>query len=267
LNTAQTPALHLKKVSYRHPGDTASALDAVSLSVAPGEVVAVLGPSGAGKSTLLALLDGQLPGWTGAGSVLGHALHPERGLPRHLRPDTGFIFQDLGLVDRASARQNVLNGRLGRTPAAASLFGRFTAQDQQATDQALQDCGIADLAPRRADQLSGGQRQRVAIARCLAQQPKLILADEPVSSLDPTRAESLMRLITNLARQRGASVVFSSHQPDIARRFADRIIGLRAGCIAFDTAAAGLSEAQITGLYAETGAQAGTPHPTATGVA
>ncbi len=267
MTTARTPALHLNKVSYRHPGDTASALDAVSLSVAPGEVVAVLGPSGAGKSTLLALLDGQLPGWTGAASVLGHALQPGRALPRHLRPDTGFIFQDLGLVDRASARQNVLNGRLGRTPAAASLFGRFTLDDHQATDQALQDCGIADLAGRRADQLSGGQRQRIAIARCLAQQPKLILADEPVSSLDPTRADSLMRLITSLARHRGASVVFSSHQPDIARRFADRIVGLRAGCIAFDTSAAGLNEAQIAGLYAEAAvAPAAQPLPD-TGVA
>ena len=127
-------------------------------------------------------------------------------------------------------------------------------RDLEVARAALADCGIADLAERRVDSLSGGQRQRVAIARCLAQEPRLFLADEPVSHLDPARAAEILTLLTGAARARGATVLFSSHQPDLARRFADRIVGMRDGRIAFDVAVCDLSDVATADLYRETGA-------------
>jgi phosphonate transport system ATP-binding protein len=124
---------------------------------------------------------------------------------RARRAEVGFIFQKFALVEWASVWRNALNGRLGRTDALASLFSRFTAVDKAATEAALLDTGIAELRDRRVDRLSGCQRQRVAIARCLAQEPKLILADEPVSNLDPLRAERILNLLAQPARQRGAT--------------------------------------------------------------
>lgn len=242
-----TAAFALHAVSHRFGGDTA--LSGVSLTAAPGERVALLGPSGAGKSTLLALLDGRLRGWQGRAEVLGNPLSPSQPPPRALRADIGFIFQEFALVDRLSVYQNVMNGRLARMRVWPSLWGRFGEGDHLKVAAALKDTGLSDLAQRRADQLSGGQRQRVAIARCLAQEPRLILADEPVSNLDPAHAERILGLITHAASQRGIGVVFSSHQPDLSRRFADRVAGLRAGEVQFDKPSAQVSGEDIAALY------------------
>ena len=244
-----TSAFTLSDITHRHPGAGRAALAGISLTVQAGETVALIGPSGVGKTTLLALLDGRLRGWHGAAAVLGHALDPGHPPARGLRADVGFIFQDFALIDRASVRQNVLNGRLGRTGQWASLFGRFTVTDHAAANTALADAGILDLADRRADTLSGGQRQRVAIARCLAQEPRLILADEPISNLDPVRAESILALITATAEKRGATVLFTSHQPDLAGRFAARIVALKSGQVAYDGPAADMDPARIADLY------------------
>ena len=241
----------LAGVTHRHPGAEMAALDSIDLTVGPGETVALVGPSGAGKSTLLALLDGRLRGWHGAAVCLDRALDPERAPRRADRADVGFIFQEFALVDRATVRQNVLNGRLGRTDTWRSLLGRFSHADRVAAEKAMADAGIAELADRRADQLSGGQRQRVAIARCLAQEPRLILADEPVSNLDPTRAEAILELITRTAQGRGAAVLFTSHQPDLAARHAGRLVGLKDGRIAFDAPAGDIGAAQLRALYAD----------------
>ncbi|MFC0159220.1 phosphonate ABC transporter ATP-binding protein [Mameliella alba] len=228
-------------------------MDHVSLMVPAGESTALLGPSGAGKTTLLALLDGRLRGWRGRVSVLGAPLHPDQAPPRGSRPDVGFVFQEFALVERATVLRNVLNGRLGRmSPLRAALWSPLP-RDLAVARAALSDCGIADLAERRVDSLSGGQRQRVAIARCLAQEPRLILADEPVSNLDPARAAEILTLLTGAARARGATVLFSSHQPDLARRFADRIVGMRDGRIAFDVVVGDLSDVATADLYRETG--------------
>ena len=181
--------------------------------------------------------------------MLGRPLSPRGTLPREIRARTGFVFQDFALVDRATVRQNVLNGRLGRTDILSSLLGRFSAQDQQAVDRALADTGIAELAERRADQLSGGQRQRVAIARCLAQNPDLILADEPISNLDPRTAGDMLALLARVARDRGATLVFTSHQPELAAKHADRIVALKAGRIAFDGPAADLNARDLDRIY------------------
>lgn len=232
-----------------HQFDDALALNQVSLSLNAGESVALLGPSGAGKSTLLALLDGRLRGWSGEAAVLGNPLTPNKVPERRKRADIGFIFQDFALIDRQSAYQNVMNGRLGRMKVWPSLWGRFSEQDHMKVTSALRDTGLSEFAQRRADQLSGGQRQRVAIARCLAQEPELILADEPVSNLDPAHAERVLALITSAAHTRGIGVIFSSHQPDLTRRFADRIIGLREGAVQFDKPTAQVTTDDIGLLY------------------
>jgi len=249
-------AAALSEVSHVHAGATTRALSAINLRVEDGTVLALIGPSGAGKSTLLALLGGQLTGWQGQISVLGKPLSVQHPPARRDRVRTGFIFQEFALVERATVRQNVLNGRLGQADRLASLFGRFSQSDTAAVDLALDDAGIAELADQRVDRISGGQRQRVAIARCLAQEPQLILADEPVSNLDPARAEAILALITERARDRNATVIFSSHQPDLALRFASRVVGLKAGRIVFDHAPEALKPAQIKVLYqGESGAQ------------
>lgn len=244
-----TVAAHIDDVGFAHFGADTSALEHVSLSVPVGEIVALLGPSGAGKTTLLTLLDGRLRDWCGRVSVLGASLDPDHPPSRARRADTGFVFQEFALVERSTVLRNVLNGRLGRMSPLRACLGAPKERDIQVANTALADCGIADLEDRRVDSLSGGQRQRVSIARCLAQEPRLILADEPVSSLDPTRAAEVLALLTEAARMRGATVVFSSHQPDLARRFAQRIVGMRDGRIAFDLPTSELSEAATADLY------------------
>ena len=242
-----TAAIVLSGVEHHFQG--VPALSNIELSIAPGEIAALIGPSGAGKSTLLSLLDGRLRGWSGAAVVLKQALNSAQAPDRDTRADVGFIFQDYELIDRLSVYENALTGRLGRTGRIASLFGLFSDRDKEIVASVLEDTGLTDLAHRRVDTLSGGQRQRVAVARCLAQEPKLILADEPVSSLDPIRAERVLDLITTQARKRNVGAVFTSHQPDFAKRYADRIIGLKDGQIVFDTTSSALRQKDIEGLY------------------
>lgn len=246
-----TPAVRIDDLSFAHSGADLPALERVSILIPAGESVALLGASGAGKTTLLALLDGRLRGWRGRVSVLGAPLDPDHPPSRDRRTDTGFVFQEFALVERSTVLRNVLNGRLGRMTPLRAVLGAPTARDLEKARAALNDCGIADLADRRVDSLSGGQRQRVAIARCLAQEPRLILADEPVSNLDPARAAEILALLTGAARARGATVLFSSHQPELARRFAQRIVGMRDGHVVFDTPSCELQEDATADLYRE----------------
>ena len=251
VRTGSGYAAVLTGVAHRYPGERAGSLDGIDLLLRRGERVALIGPSGAGKSTLLALIDGRLRGWRGGAVVLDHPLDPRRRPPRSLRAETGFVFQEFALVEQATVRQNVLNGRLGRTSPFASLFGRFAQADHAAAEAAMADAGIAELGEKRVDRLSGGQRQRVAIARCLAQEPRLILADEPISNLDPVRAKGILNLLSESAARHGATLVFSSHQPDVALRFADRVVALKDGRIAFDGAPDTLDRDRLAALYAE----------------
>jgi len=244
-------AIDIDDLSFRHDDAAQPAIEQVSLGIAAGERVALLGPSGAGKTTLLTLLDGRLHGWRGRVSVLGHPQVPERAPALANRADTGFIFQEFALVERSTVMRNALNGRLGRMPAWRGLLGGAAKCDVDIATAALRDCGIAELADRRVDSLSGGQRQRVAIARCLAQEPRLILADEPVSNLDPARAAEILGLLTTAAKARGATTMFSSHQPELARRFADRVIGMRNGRIVFDLPTGQLTDDATAALYGD----------------
>lgn len=189
-------------------------LSGVRLAVSPGEVVAVGGASGAGKTTLLRAVAGLLP-------------HGGRVRSGGARP--ALVFQQHALARRLSARDNVLVGALGRIGFWRSATRLWPAAEAALAGECLSRVGLAPLGPRRADTLSGGQRQRVAVARALMQRAPVLLADEPVASLDPANAEAVLTLLRDLAREEGLAVLVSLHQPDLARRFADRRLGLADG--------------------------------------
>jgi phosphonate transport system ATP-binding protein len=228
----------------------ATVLDQVSFEVATGEVVAVLGPSGAGKTTLFRCVTRLVPPDAGQIFVCGHALHLAQGHQLcAARREIGLIFQQFNLIRRVTALDNVLAGRLGHAPTWRVLLRRFSQGDRQVALAALDQVGLLAFAYHRADHLSGGQQQRVAIARVLAQQSRLILADEPVASLDPESAIGVLGLLRDIAHERRIAVVCSLHQVEFARAFADRVIGLRDGRIVADLPVSHLSAAVQARIY------------------
>lgn len=246
-------AVALDNLSFRYKGEDRGSLAITQLRIEAGEKVALIGASGAGKSTLLRLLDGRLRAFRGHAKVLGRTLDPARTPSRAWRCNTGFVFQEFALVERESVRQNVLNGRLGRTHPWQSLLGRFSEDDHDAVERAMGDVGIDDLAGKRVDRLSGGQRQRVAIARCLAQDPALLLADEPISNLDPVTAQAVLALLHDCAARRGVTLLVSSHQPRLVARYVGRFIALDQGRVVFDGPPEALRDDTLTDIYEEAG--------------
>ncbi len=211
------------------------ALEDVSFSVAPGEMVGILGPSGAGKTTLFRCLTRLVEPSNGQILVASRPIHRARGRElRAARREIGLIFQQFNLIRRMTAIENVLAGRLGATPTWRVLLRRFRRADRQLALAALDRVGLLEQAYQRADSLSGGQQQRVAIARVLAQQSRLILADEPVASLDPESASSVLTTLREIAHERQITVLCSLHQVALALDFTDRIIGLRDGRLVAD---------------------------------
>ena len=228
-----TVAVDLHDVRVRH-GDVL-ALDGGTLSVPIGQRVALVGPSGAGKSTLLALCTGAVRPDDGAVEVLGHRI--DRLSPRMLtrvRARIGTVHQQLHLVGRLAVVHNVNAGRLGRWPWWRALASLVSPREADTSRQALARVGIADRWSSRTEDLSGGEQQRVALARLLVQDPDLVLADEPVSSLDPARAEEVMLLLTGTLARPDRTLLVSLHDPDLALRHCDRVVGLRAGRLLFD---------------------------------
>ena len=245
----KSDAITLRDLSFRYPGEGRPVLTIAELHVPMGQRVALIGASGAGKSTFLRLIGGRLRGWSGQCEVLGLPCGPNRKPPRAWRRRVGFVFQEFALVERGTTRDNVLNGRLGHADPLWSLMGRFGTDDFGITDQAIRDVGMEVFADRRVDRLSGGQRQRVAIARCLAQEPHLLLADEPVSSLDPVRASAVLELLHRAVTSPETTLVLSSHQPGLVAGYVDRFIALEEGRIVFDGPPDALNEAQLAGIY------------------
>lgn len=229
------------------------ALKPVSLQFRRGELTVLLGASGAGKSTLLRCLNGLVR--ASAGTV-GSVHHPDIAgsaeVLRDHRRRTGMIFQHHQLIPRRSALQNVLTGRLSFHSPWRTLLP-LPAADLRLALACLDRVGLLDYANARVDRLSGGQQQRVGIARALVSQPEVLIADEPVASLDPASADSVMDLIKHICAQDGLTTVVSLHQLALARRIADRIIGIRAGEVVFDGAAHALCEAAVTSIYAGIG--------------
>ncbi|MEM7699090.1 MAG: phosphonate ABC transporter ATP-binding protein [Verrucomicrobiota bacterium] len=228
------------------------AVDAVSLTIQSGEQVAFIGPSGSGKTTLLRLLNAQLAPTSGRVSALGEPLAGLGVKPlRQLRSRIATIPQHLGLVESLTAVQNIVLGRGGQRGAWRSLRDLlFTSRDDLATIHELLDrVGIEEKLFTRVARLSGGQRQRVAIARALFQNPEAILADEPVSAVDPARARDTVQLLTELSSELGFTLVVSLHHLELAREFFPRLVGLRAGRVVFDGKPEQIDEADLSELY------------------
>ncbi len=226
------------------------ALKDISFRVQAGELVSIIGRSGAGKSTLLRCLNGLLP--VTSGRVIINDVEISNSAPeqqRTMRKRIGFVYQDYNLVDRSTAFRNVISGRLGQMPPWRSVLGRFPAQDRLIALRCLDQVQLLHKAEQRADRLSGGEKQRVAIGRALAQEPWLILADEPVASLDPELSHEVMGFLRKAASDAGVPVLVNIHDVLLAKEYSDRIIGIAEGQLAFDGAPAELTENDQRRIY------------------
>lgn len=226
------------------------ALRGVSMSVEGSETVAMIGPSGAGKSTFIRCINRLTE------PSAGEITLDERELTgldsdalRAARKDIGMIFQEYNLVERLTVMENVLTGRLGYVSAWNAFRRSFPAEDIERAYNILERVGLSDMENKRVDELSGGQRQRVGIARAVIQQPKILLVDEPTSSLDPETSETVMRLLTDIAAEREVPVLINIHEVDLALEHADRIVGLHDGELVFEGTPAELDEAGLDRVY------------------
>ena len=228
-------------------------LDGVSLSVQPGEMVALIGPSGSGKSTLLRSITGLVNIDSGGRiEVFGETVQANgrtTGAVRRARSRLGMIFQQFNLVGRLSLFTNVMLGSLGRIPAWKGLLGLWPGEDRTRAMAALHRVGVADYAAQRANTLSGGQQQRGAIARAIVQGARAILADEPVASLDPVSARKVMEMLVELNKGDGMGVLVTLHQVDYALRYCDRVIALKAGKLVYDGPSTGLDHDRLVEIY------------------
>ena len=237
----------LRKV---YPGDTIG-LDGIDLDIGDGEMIALIGPSGAGKSTFLRCLNGLVT--PTAGEIRIGDAQVSGAVPedlRRIRASIGFVFQQFNLLRRLSVLDNVLVGRLARLPVLRSLLGLFPAADVTRARAVLERVGLAGLGDRRVDTLSGGQQQRVAIARALVQEPQMLLADEPMASLDPALAHTVLALLRRINEEDGLTVVTSLHVLDLARLYGRRVVGLRAGRVVYDGPPEGLTDAVAERIFA-----------------
>jgi len=238
-----------ENASVTYPGGV-QALKDVSLEMTDGEFVVIVGLSGAGKSTLIRAVNGLVPLTKGTCTVDGRLVDPKdkRGI-RDLRAEVGMIFQTHNLVKRTTVLNNVLMGRLHRTATWRTMLGAYTKADVELAMQALERVEIVEKAYVRASNLSGGQQQRVGIARALAQEPKVVLADEPTASLDPPTSHVVMRDLKNICRELNITMLVNLHFLDLARAYADRIIGLRAGELVYDGPGAEADETVFRDIY------------------
>jgi phosphonate transport system ATP-binding protein len=230
------------------------ALDDVSLTIAPGEMVALIGASGSGKSTLMRHLSGFVAGDRGTGTVamLGRRVQESGRVAadiRDIRSHIGFVFQQFNLVPRLPVLTNVLVGFLHQIVWWRGLLKRFSLEQRQQALEALVAVGIEQFAWQRASTLSGGQQQRAALARCLVQKARVVLADEPIASLDPESARKVMELLLQMNRQHGCTVLVSLHQVEFALRYCPRTIAMRAGRVIYDGPSTALDPAFLRQLY------------------
>ena len=240
------PMFVLEGVGKTYPGNVAIA--PVSLEIQAGERVAILGPSGSGKTTLLHLMAGVIKPDQGNIFINGQPL-PSIRPGRELASLVGVVHQQFDLVPHLSVVHNVLAGRLSQWSTLRSLFSLASPRERHLALEALGKLGIADKMYERTSRLSGGEQQRVAMARLLVQTPKAILADEPVASLDPARAQDLMRLLTDIVQESGKTLVASLHSVRIARTYFSRAIGLRDGELQFDLPIGELTDGMLHDLY------------------
>ncbi|RVW02399.1 phosphonate ABC transporter ATP-binding protein [Rhodococcus spongiicola] len=248
--TGAGEAVSFRDVHLTYTQKDEAVLRGVNLEIPASDFCILLGRSGTGKSTLLRCINGLVAPYQGTVSVGGEEVHTtHRNALRNIRRKVGMIFQGYNLVNRLTVMHNVLAGILPDVPAYRAIPGIFTTGEREQALSLLDTVGLANYANHRADQLSGGQKQRVGIARALAQNPKVILADEPIASLDPVTAAEILDLLKRINERDGITVVLSLHQLNFARTYGERIVALLDGRIGIDTTPAGLSEGEVDRIY------------------
>lgn len=249
--TAQKGTIKVNNVSKIYPNGTVG-LDNINLDIASGEFVVIVGLSGAGKSTLLRAINRLHDVTSGEILIDGEDITVAKGRKlRELRRNIAMIFQNFNLVKRASVARNVLAGRVGYYSTFKSTFGLFSKEDKEKAAENLDKVNMLDKYYTRADELSGGQQQRVAIARAMMQSPTVVLADEPIASLDPKTTKMVMDDLKRLNKEMGMTVVVNLHSVPLAMEYATRIIGLRAGQLVYDKPIAEVNKDDFDGIYAE----------------
>ena len=237
---------HVSKVYH----NTTRALDDLSFSVNEGEFVSIIGPSGAGKSTILRCINRLIDATEGKIIYDGEDIMSLRkGQLRNVRTKTGMIFQHYNLVERLSVMENVLHGRLGQKSTFSGMIGHYTESEKEKAFSILSELGLADQAYKRCDALSGGQKQRVGIARAIMQEPKLILCDEPIASLEPKAAKPIMDHLAQINQTRKITCIVNLHQVDVAMKYSQRILGIAAGKLVFDGTPSELTQEKIHEIY------------------
>lgn len=226
------------------------AIDNISFTVKDGEFVAVIGSSGGGKSSLMKAINLLVKSKSGSIKIDGEEMTTlsSRKL-RMKRRKIGFVFQDYNLIDRLSVIENVLTGRLGYKSSLKSLLGIFSKEEYENAEKALEKVGLSEKLFVRGDELSGGQKQRVAIAKALVQEPKIILADEPVASLDVNSSKIIMEYFKEINRVQGITVIINIHDVNIALKYADRVIALKKGKIVFDGKGSEITDDVLKRVY------------------
>lgn len=241
--------IQFSEVTKTYPNGV-SALRGVDLTIEQGEFVAIIGLSGAGKSTLLRTINQMIQISTGKLVVNDVNVSALKGKQlRRFRRGIGMVFQSFNLIKRTTVIKNVLSARVADMPFYKSILGLYSKNDRLIALEALDNVGILEKAYTRADQLSGGQQQRVALARCLAQEPQIILADEPVASLDPVTSHQVMNDFVRVNKALNITVIVNMHHVDIALKYANRVIGIKEGLIVFDGPSSEINEAKLTEIY------------------
>ncbi|CAM3445421.1 phosphonate ABC transporter ATP-binding protein [Erysipelothrix sp. HDW6B] len=241
--------LSMHDISMVYPNGT-QALRDVNLTIYEGEFIAIIGPSGSGKSTLLRSINRLVTPTSGTLNVKDiEVLTASKQELRNVRSRIGMIFQNYNLVHRSSVLENVLHGRLGQMSTFKGFMGLYSEKDKRHAIRLLEDIGLGEKVYARADALSGGQMQRVGICRALSQNPDLMLADEPIASLDPKASKDVMDTLKRVNEAQGITTIANLHQVDVAKHYATRIIALKHGRIVFDDSPDKLSDALIHDLY------------------
>ena len=243
------PILEFQHVSKVYHNST-KALDDLSFSVEEGEFLSIIGPSGAGKSTILRCINRLIDATEGKIIYDGaDVMQVGKGQLRKIRTKTGMIFQHYNLVDRLSVMENVLHGRLGQKSTFTGMIGHYTEAEKEKAFSILSELGLAEQAYKRCDALSGGQKQRVGIARAIMQEPKLILCDEPIASLDPKASKTIMDHLAQINQTRKITCIVNLHQVDVAMKYSNRILGIAAGKVVFNGTPAELTQEKIHAIY------------------
>ncbi|WP_208592210.1 phosphonate ABC transporter ATP-binding protein [Gracilibacillus suaedae] len=241
--------LQVKGLEKKYPDGTV-ALKGIDFEVNEGEFIVIIGPSGAGKSTLLRSVNRLVDATNGAVIFKDRdVVKAGTRVLRKIRREIGMIFQGFNLIERASVLNNVLHGRLGYMSDFKGMFYLFNQSQKKTAYELLHRVGLGEQIYKRADELSGGQQQRVGIARALAQKPALMLADEPIASLDPVSSNVIMDYLYNICREEGIACLCNLHQVDVAKKYATRIIGIHAGEKVFDGKPEELTEDIINQIY------------------